>query len=333
MPHKNKIPLLRAATLTPLLLAAKEIGTPVEKMLRQVNLPTQIDDCPHMILPEIPAWKLVNNIFKLEGDPLFGLKAATELAPHDLDTIKPLLAGCTNLKQLLERIVNIAPTQSTIAGYSLRETGNIIWFNYQTPHLIADYEQVELYDLTGIIQLVQLVVGAHWRPNEIHFSFNYNHHINQSEQLNPSKILFSQPNGAIAIPRHLLAMQLPNLTDKNNDTIPDYSLPGTLSDQLMTTAFQYIGEKKLDNKLLTDLTGMQFRTLQRKLAKENTSFSRILDSARFRKSQFLLKKSDEKLLDISLMLGYSNASAFSRAFRQWSGVSPGEFRKLNLNIS
>ncbi len=330
MPHKNKIPLLRAATLAPLLLAAEEIGTPVEKMLRNVNLPTQIYDVPHMILPEIPAWHLVNNIFQMEGDPLFGLKAATVLAPQDLESIKPLITGCSNLKHLLERIVNIAPTQSTIAHYSLKEAGETIWFNYKTPHLIKHYDQIELYDVTGMIQLVQLVAGAHWRPSEIHFSFNYNHHIHQSEQLNPSNILFSKPHGGIAIPRHMLVMEVPNLIETNN-TITDYALPETLSDQLLTTTFQYIGEKKLDNKLLTDLTGMQFRTLQRKLAKENTSYSKILDSARFRKSQFLLKKTDEKLLDISLMLGYSNASAFTRAFKQWAGITPIEFRKMNLN--
>jgi len=332
MPNKNNIPVLRAATVTPLLLAAEAIGTPIDKMLRNVNLSVYVKDMPFMIFPEIPAWELVNNIYQMEGEPLFGLKAAIELAPQDLETIKPFLAGCTNLKQLLERFISIAPTQSNVARYSLEEDGNTVWFCYRTPHLIDAYDQIELYDIAGMIQFVQLVTGKHWRPKEIHFSFGYNRHIYNSEHLNPSNISFSKPHAAIAIPRQLLPMEAAELTGTGPPT-GDYLVPDTLSGQLLATTYQYLGEEKLDNKLLSRLTGMHFRTMQRKLAKENTCYSRILDSARYRKAQFLLKKTDKKLLDISLMLGYANASAFSRAFKLWSGVSPLEFRKLDLNIS
>jgi AraC-like DNA-binding protein len=332
MANNNKIPLLRAATVTPLLLAAKAIGTPVDKMLAKVKLPIDINDTPHLILPEIPAWNLVHNIFHMEGDPLLGLKASIELAPQDLETIKPFLVGCTNLKHLLERFIQIAPMQSNVAHYSLVEDGDTVWFNYKTPHLIKNYHQVELYDVAGMIQFVQLVTGKNWCPTEIHFSFGYNHHIYNSEHLNPSNINFSKPHAAIAIPRKLLPMEALKLTDTGIST-KGYSIPDTLSGQLLATTYQYIGEEKLDNKLLYNLTGMNFRTMQRKLAVENTCYSRVLDSARYRKAQFLLKKTDEKLLDITLMLGYANASAFSRAFKLWSGVSPLEFRKLELNIS
>jgi AraC-like DNA-binding protein len=331
MRNQRKIPLLRAGTVAPLLLAASEIGTPIEKMLRDVNLPLHMQESPEMVVPEIPSWHLVNNIFQLEGDPLFGLKAAIELAPQDIETVRPLLAGCANLKQLLDRFVRIAPTQSNVCHYSLREDNDTVWFNYETPHLIDGYNQVELYDIAGMIQIVQLVVGKLWRPAEIHFSFNYNYHIYNAEHLNPSNILFSKPHAAIAIPRHLLPMAAPEL-ENIGSRMKDAMLPKTLSEQLMAATYQYIGEKKLDNKLLAEVTGMQFRTLQRHLAKENTNYSSILDRARFRKSQFLLKETSEKLLDISIMLGYANASAFSRAFKLWSGVSPAEFRKLKLNL-
>jgi len=62
---------------------------------------------------------------------------------------------------------------------------------------------------------------------------------------------------------------------------------------------------------------------------KGTSYSAVLDQARFQKSRILLKDTDEKLLNISLMLGYENASTFSRAFKRWAGVTPKEFRKLH----
>ena len=104
-------------------------------------------------------------------------------------------------------------------------------------------------------------------------------------------------------------------------------------DQLLYALPSYLGTQRLTETLLSDITGMSFRTLQCTLDKQCTSYSRILDQARFQKAQSLLKETNEKLLNISLMLGYENASTFSRAFKRWSGVSPREFRKIYVQTS
>jgi AraC-like DNA-binding protein len=69
--------------------------------------------------------------------------------------------------------------------------------------------------------------------------------------------------------------------------------------------------------------------LQRRLAEQQTSYSRVLDEARLLKAATLLEDTDAPLLDISLMLDYENASSFTRAFRRWTGVSPREYRHLH----
>ncbi|KPJ90479.1 MAG: hypothetical protein AMJ53_13435, partial [Gammaproteobacteria bacterium SG8_11] len=48
---------------------------------------------------------------------------------------------------------------------------------------------------------------------------------------------------------------------------------------------------------------------------------------RLLKAKSLLNEKSLKLLDISLMLGYSEPATFTRAFRRWAGVSPSEYRK------
>ena len=96
MRQRPEIPLIRAAVTEPLVLAAQKIGTPVDKVLRSVGLPIHLLDDPYGLVPEIPAWKFVEVVSRMEGEPLFGLKAAIELAPQDYESVKPLLQGCAN---------------------------------------------------------------------------------------------------------------------------------------------------------------------------------------------------------------------------------------------
>jgi len=340
MLNNQNIPLIRAAVTEPLLLAAKSIGTPVETVIHKAGLPVKMLDYPDLLIPEIPAWHLLNSIYQMEGEPLFGVKVAMELAPQNFKTVEPLLKGCLNLKSLLERFINIVPMQTNAANYTLiNNQEEHIWFSQRGPRLIDNYQQIELFEVAGMIQLVQLVAGKQWRPAEIHFSFNDDKHIDNSEHLNPSRIFFSKPHPAIAIPKWMLAMKVPEqseiVTPLNNEEIQPLTpsiIPTSYRDQLLTAMEPLIGGQKLTPSVFNKITGTSFRTLQRKLSQENTSYSEVLDQARYQKSQFLLKKTNKNLLDISIMLGYANASAFTRAFKQWTGITPIEFRKSKLNI-
>lgn len=72
---------------------------------------------------------------------------------------------------------------------------------------------------------------------------------------------------------------------------------------------------------------MSDRTLKRQLSREGTSFSMIVEDIRYRRATALLSRTDFTLEQIAEQLGYSDVTNFSRAFRRWSGRSPGQWRK------
>ena len=80
-------------------------------------------------------------------------------------------------------------------------------------------------------------------------------------------------------------------------------------------------------ELLAMVMDMTVRTLQRRLADHDLSYTCILDQSRFLKAEALLVDADIKLADISLMLGFADAARFTRAFRRWVAVSPREYRR------
>jgi AraC-like DNA-binding protein len=73
--------------------------------------------------------------------------------------------------------------------------------------------------------------------------------------------------------------------------------------------------------------GLKPRTLNRLLGREGTSFIRTLEDARYERARRLLRESAPSVLSIAWSLGYADASAFSRAFRRWSGMTPTEWRQ------
>ncbi len=75
--------------------------------------------------------------------------------------------------------------------------------------------------------------------------------------------------------------------------------------------------------------GMSPRTLQRKLSDLGVSFSDILQETRLQVSQNLLSDESLSLAEVAFLTGFSEASAFHRAFKKWTGVTPVQWRKDN----
>ena len=69
------------------------------------------------------------------------------------------------------------------------------------------------------------------------------------------------------------------------------------------------------------------RTLQRKLGEAGASYQGVLDGAHFALAQDYLRQPGLSLADIAFLLGYQEQSAFTHAFKEWSGLNPGAWRE------
>jgi AraC-like DNA-binding protein len=73
---------------------------------------------------------------------------------------------------------------------------------------------------------------------------------------------------------------------------------------------------------------LSHRTLQRRLAAEQTSFQAVLGNTRRALAHNYLNRPDVSVAEIALLLGYDEPSSFYRAFRRWSGVTPQQARTV-----
>jgi AraC-like DNA-binding protein len=69
------------------------------------------------------------------------------------------------------------------------------------------------------------------------------------------------------------------------------------------------------------------RTLQRRLREHGLEFKALVDDTRRRFALTYLRDRGSTLAEIAYLLGYSEVSAFNRAFRRWTGATPSDYRR------
>jgi AraC-like DNA-binding protein len=77
--------------------------------------------------------------------------------------------------------------------------------------------------------------------------------------------------------------------------------------------------------------GTSRRSLQRRLADENLTYAQVLDDVRSTMARAYLAQRELSIAEVGYLLGFSEQSSFTRAFRRWTGVSPAEFRRTSTS--
>lgn len=88
-----------------------------------------------------------------------------------------------------------------------------------------------------------------------------------------------------------------------------------------------IGEPDLSVESAADACGYRTDSLNRRLSKYDTTISAVIAGLRRDEAERLLLAGEETIGEIALRLGYAEATAFARAFRNWTGMSPSAFRR------
>ncbi len=146
---------------------------------------------------------------------------------------------------------------------------------------------------------------------------------------------FNRPNTVIAFEASYL--DLPVVQNERSvkeflRTAPEsillkYKNGSSLSARVRRRLRQFLPGAIPDFDTLADELNMTPATMRRRLHEEGESYQTIKDQLRRDQAIGYLSHTSRSVMDIALELGFSERSAFHRAFRKWTGASPGEFRR------
>ena len=120
----------------------------------------------------------------------------------------------------------------------------------------------------------------------------------------------------------LLGMIGPQLDAELGARESDHSL----EERVKTTVKRVLAGQRPSLRFVAQRLGMSSRTLQRRLTEDGVTFQELVEEARRELARHYLGQSSLELNETAYLLGYKDGNSFFRAFHQWEGTSPGEWR-------
>ena len=277
----------------------------------------------------------INNLWRkaseVIGDPCFGLKIAEMWHPSNLGALGYAMLTSKTLRTALERMdrYHRVITDEQPVKFDETEAG-------LTVSLVFSHDIPERND--AVLALIMSICR-----------------LNYITDLEPVSVTFTHPMPSCSA-RFFEYFQAPVIFEAsaNSLTLPiaavDKNLPGShpqlaeLNDQVMIEYLAKLDHDNITHKVKAVIIDMlpsgnvtdenvarelymSSRTLQRHLQREDTTYTTLLNEIRQDLAEQYLTEQNISLTEIAFLLGFSESSAFSRAFKRWIGVSSSEYRK------
>jgi len=145
-------------------------------------------------------------------------------------------------------------------------------------------------------------------------------------------VRFDRPEAVLRVPCGLATTPVPGGNQVLRDIAVDYlashfpSPDRTVADRVRLLLAEALGSSPVEVAAIARLLRTHPRTLQRRLAAEQTTFEALLDDVRRAAAVRLITRTDLPFTQITAMIGLTEQSALSRAVRRWCGTTPRQLR-------
>jgi AraC-like DNA-binding protein len=178
--------------------------------------------------------------------------------------------------------------------------------------------------------------GPGWRPLALRFE-----HARAGPEAGPDAFggaatRYGAAENALAMPESLLSLPMPTAEPQRFRGLAPAALgcareverAASLRRRARREIWRRLGAEPVDRSAVAAAVGLSERTFRRRLAEEGAGFSDLLADCRLRLARRMLESADDPVAAVAARLGYSDATAFERAFRRGTGLTPAEHRRM-----
>jgi len=313
----------------------RSLGVDPDEVLAEEGLESTLFDSPDNRISQAARSRLLAHCAARTGCPHFGLLVGQQAGLYSFGLVGLLAKYSPDVATALRSLARFVHLHSGGAALELAVDGERSALALGLPHVEAA-EQLGDGGVALLLNIMRSLCGRSWAPAEVFFAHRRPKDVEPYRRTFNAPLRFDAEKYGLVFATHWLGRPLPDV---------DPELRRLLQQQVDALEARHRDDfpaqvrSVLQSALVTGNAGagsvaalfsMHSRTLHRHLAGFGTSFRELVDETRFEISRQMLLDSALDVRRIADMLGYADASAFTRAFRRWSGSTPALWRTQHM---
>jgi AraC-like DNA-binding protein len=310
-----------------------------EHILRSVGLDGAVLADPHRFIACADFTRLLEAAAQATGDQCFGLHFGEHFLPKN---IGPLAYVVLNSPTFAEGFQNVARyvhvhNQGMQASFEVEGQWAYVRARLIDPPPEPPRQYYEFAAAVGL-NLIRLMAGSQWAPAEVHFGHPAPADTSEHTRVFSSPVSFQHGGNAFMVERAFAARPVAAADERLYEIMRRYldriieEMPSEAS--LPASVRKVVAESMRDGHpslhRVANKLARSPRTLQRRLHEHTIDFKALVADTRRRFAVTYLRDPNHTMTEIAFLLGYSEVSAFDRAFKRWTGSTPSNYRKKEV---
>jgi AraC-like DNA-binding protein len=311
-------------------------GVDSKRIFSAMGVPLDLSTDPMTRLPVATMTRLYQACVDVTNNPYFGLTVAKHIHLTHLHALGYSLAASGTLMDFCRRLERYFRLVSQVAKVSVDQVGDQVLLRFE--YLVDLSSETEDAFFGFLIRTMRLIHKQEFSPLRLEMRRPVPHEGDEPYQtLFRCPVLFSQLSGLVVFNRadlmQVLSGSCPELAQVNDNIVISY-LARLEKNDVITGVTQKIIEFLPDGDCTRDKVAsalcMSPTKLQLKLSQRGTNFQQLLDDTRKELACSYLSQASRPVTEITFLLGFSDTSNFTRAFKRWTGLSPTDYRAQPL---
>ena len=280
----------------------------------------------------------VDNLWRLASkaidDPCFGLKASALWHPSNFGALAYAQLASSTLRAALERLKRYHRVVWDEELIKLDETEEGLRLTLLISHEKRDIPARNDAALALILSICRMNYLEDLTPVSVTFTHPMPSCSARFFEYFRCPVLFDAPANSLTLSIEVVDKHLPGshpqLAELHDQIMNEYLArldQGHITQRVKAIIVDQLPSGNVTDEGVSRVMGMSARKLQRQLESAGTTFTTLLNEIRQDLAKKYLRDQQTCMTEIAFLLGFSESSAFSRAFKRWTGVTPSEFRK------
>lgn len=315
-------------------------GVKSQELYEQAGIPYLSTEEPTGRIETYKITTLMKLAVKVTKDPAFGLKVVPYLHAANFQALGYSLFSSSTLHEFCQRLVRFFRLVSESSQHHLYEQEDAFKLTLEITNPEVCDETVDTW-LGAVVHFCRCLYRPNFAPLAVELTRpapptgadNYGLFFN-------APVTFSSKENAFYFNKDDMFAPLPTanqeLARRNDEVIIEHLARLDRDDivrQVEAKIVALLPTGDCSREKVASLLNMSSRSLLNKLEQKQTSYKDILENLRSTLAQQYIDQQSMPISEITYVLGFSDTSSFSRAFRRWTGETPSDYRAKNASNS